>query len=201
MPPEQGYTCRQCQGFVPQADRFCPTCGKELTDLDRQIGAAVGGGRRQGQAGAVRKAVIWMIVLGVMFAVFGTIFGFMHKSEADSALEVLDRMPAEQVFPQPVEGETYTVGELRRQVKLEVYLLFGFNYFLALAMFGLSFWARRSPFPAMVTAVCLYLAVIVANAIVEPTSIVQGILIKILFFGAMIAGIKASLEARKAATG
>jgi len=196
MNSEPGYTCRNCRGLIPEGDKFCPHCGKELTDFDRQIGAALERGDHDGANREVRRAVKWMIALGIMFIVFGTIYGFMNKGEVDQALSALSGYPEEMVFPTQIEGKTYTVGELRSQIKFELYAMFGLNYLMALFMFGLSFWARRSPFPAMITALCLYLALIALNAIAEPATLVQGLLIKFLFIGAMIAGIKAALKAR-----
>ena len=60
-------------------------------------------------------------------------------------------------------------------------------------MIGLFFWGRKAPLPAIITALCVYLVVIVVNAVIDPSTIVQGIVLKVFFFLAMIAGIKAAL--------
>jgi hypothetical protein len=200
MTSDPGITCRQCKGLIPEGDKFCPHCGKELTDLDRQIGSALEHGDQEGASREVRKAVKWMIALGVMFIIFGTIFGLKQHSDADAARSVLQSLPDEMVVPEQIGGKTYTVAELREQIDFEVYAVFGINYLMALVLFGLSFWARRSPFPAMLSALCLYLALIVLNAIIDPMTLIQGWLIKILFFAAMIGGIKAALRARNLAS-
>ncbi len=189
-------TCRWCQSSIPAGDQFCPNCGKKLTDLDLKIGASLEPAPALDRPHVIRKAVKWMIALGVMFILFGTFFGVKNYSEASTAINVLRNFDDDMTWPEPLDGKTVTVAQLRQRVYFEMYSIFVLNYLLALAMFGLSFWARKSPFPAMITALCLYLAVNVLNAIVDPATIAQGWLIKILFFGAMIAGIKASLVAR-----
>lgn len=191
-------TCRKCHSLVPAGDQFCPACGKQITELDRSIGAALGpeAALESRRPEAIRKAVRWMIILGVLFIVFGTFFGVKNASDARAAKDALASFDDGMVWPVEVNGKSMTVGELRRRIDFELYSMFVLNYLLALAMFGLSFWARKSPFPAMITALCLYLAVNVLNAIVEPASLAQGWLIKILFVAAMIGGLKAALAAR-----
>ncbi|MEJ2691344.1 MAG: zinc ribbon domain-containing protein [Deltaproteobacteria bacterium] len=81
----------------------------------------------------------------------------------------------------------------------EVILVFLTNYFLASIMFALFLWASRAPFPAMLTALCVYLAIMALNGILDPKTLFQGIIIKAIFVGALIAGIKASLVARNIA--
>ena len=131
-----------------------------------------------------------------MFVIFCTVLGFMQKSVAEDAHKNLAQFEGSHVWETPLNGKKYTVGELRTKIDQEVVLVFITNYFLAAVMFGLYRWARRAPFPAMVTALCVYLSVIVLNGIVDPKTLIQGIIIKIIFISALIAGIKASLVAR-----
>jgi len=63
-------------------------------------------------------------------------------------------------------------------------------------MVALYKWAHKSPLPAATTALCVFLAVIALNAVVEPASIMQGLIIKIIFISVMIACIKAALSER-----
>ena len=124
----------------------------------------------------------------------------MQKSEAEKAKENLAKFEDSFIIEKPLNGKIYTIGELKTKIDQEVLLVFLTNYFLAIVMFGLYLWARKSPFPAMVTALCVYLAVIVLNAIISPITIIQGIIIKIIFITALIAGIKSSLATRKIAS-
>jgi hypothetical protein len=81
---------------------------------------------------------------------------------------------------------------MRALVRSETRAVFITNYVLALVMLGLWWWSRRSPMPAMVSALCVFLVVIAANAIVDPATLYHGIIIKILFIAVLIAGIRAA---------
>ena len=63
-------------------------------------------------------------------------------------------------------------------------------------MFGLYPWARRSAFPAMVTGLCVYLAVVALNGVLDPSTLTRGIIFKLVFIVAITAGIKPALEER-----
>lgn len=145
------------------------------------------------------RASVWILVMAVLFAGCGTIQGFATKSEADQALANLAGFEDDEIYPQPIEGEMLTVGELENMIHTEVRLVFITNYVLAAIMLGLFFWCKKSPLAASTTALCVYLAVIVLNAIIDPTTLVQGIIIKLFFFAAMIAAIKAALYEQKMA--
>lgn len=196
MIQEGSITCRRCQGTIPPGEKFCPNCGKQLTDWDWRIGAALSESTTVAKNADVRRAAKWLMVMAVIFFVFGTLYGVMAYRSGSHALASLGNLSGDTNFPLPVDGKFYTVAEVRREIHFSMYSVFGLNYLLALTMLGLYFWARKSPFPALVTALCIYLAVMVFNAVLDPKTLVEGGLLKILFLGAMIAGIKAALAAR-----
>ena len=176
--------CPSCGKEVPLKDKFCSFCGKSAVILSEK------------EKQKIKKASKWILALSILFIVFGTILGFMQKSVAEKAQKNLAQFEESHVWETPINGKQYTVGELRSKVDQEVILVFFTNYFLAAVMFALYLWARSSPFPAMVTALCVYLSVIVLNGIIDPKTLIQGIVIKVIFIGALVAGIKASLVAR-----
>ncbi len=175
-------TCQACSAPLDAGAVFCARCGAPVTTQPREVPAHV------------RKASKWLLAISIIFVLFGTGYGLYVRSQAEDARKVLAGRDDSEVMT--VEGKEWTVGELKKQVDREVWLTFGANYFLAVVMLGLYFWSRRAPFPAMVTGLCVYLAVIVLNAALDPKTLFQGILIKVLFISAMIAGIKAALEER-----
>jgi predicted RNA-binding Zn-ribbon protein involved in translation (DUF1610 family) len=177
-------SCPSCGREMPATDKFCPFCGKSIVVLSEETKKAI------------TTAAKWILAVSIMFVIFGTIIGFVQKSQASKAMENLAQYGDSEVLQLPNVDNEYTVAELKAKIDQEVIFVFLSNYFLALVMFGLYLWARRSPFPAMITALCVYLAVMVLSAIVDPKTLVQGIVIKIIFIGALIAGIKASLVTR-----
>jgi predicted nucleic acid-binding Zn ribbon protein len=179
--------CPHCSKDIPVEDAYCSYCGEEIKVLSSE------------DQKKVKKAANWILALSILFIIFGTIVGFKQLSEAEKAKENLSQYEDSLLIDKPLNGNRYTVGELKAIIDHEVILVFLTNYFLAVVMLGLYLWARKSPFPAMITALCVYLAVIVLNAIISPLTIFQGVVIKIIFITALIAGIKTSLSTRKVA--
>jgi hypothetical protein len=61
---------------------------------------------------------------------------------------------------------------------------------------GLAAWCSSNPFGAILTAFIVYLTLQLLYAIVDPVTIVGGIIWKIVFIGAFIKGIRSASEAR-----
>jgi hypothetical protein len=205
MTSEPLKPCPRCKEQILPQDAFCQACGYQVSPaipvepLDQPAPSLKTEPLPDlplTQKHAIRKAAKWIFALGVLFLIFGTGFGIKTYIDAEKVKTNLKGIVDDQLLSVPINGKHYTAGELRLQVTREVWTIFITNYLLATIMFGLYFWARSAPFPAMVTALCVYLAVIVLNAIFDPATIVQGILVKVLFFAALIAGLKAALVAR-----
>ncbi len=175
-------TCQACSAPLESGAVFCARCGAPVAAHVREVPSRA------------RKASKWLLAMSIVFVLFGTGYGLYVRSQAEDAREVLATRADSDILT--VDGKQWTVADLRKQIDREVWFTFGANYFLALVMLGLFFWSRKAPFPAMVTGLCVYLAVIVLNAVLDPKTLYQGILIKALFISAMIAGIKAALAER-----
>jgi len=185
--------CSSCGAIITKVDTFCGDCGSrvKVTELpgavkmwDDEVTASV------------NKASKWVFAIGIMFIVFGTFLGFMQKKTTDEAIANLVGYENSMTWSVPVNGKTVTVGELKRMIWFEYYGVFGINYFLAIVMLVIFKWSKTSPFSAFVTALSIYAGVIVLNAIIDPTTIIQGVIIKILVIGALIKGIKAAIPTR-----
>jgi hypothetical protein len=70
------------------------------------------------------------------------------------------------------------------------------NLVLCLTYLILAAWATKNPFAAILTAFVLYLTLQIVGAIVEPITILSGILWKVIFIGAFIKGIRSAYEAK-----
>lgn len=180
--------CTACNKEVPYTDQFCTYCGESIRTLSSK------------EKQEIKKASKWILAISIMFVIFGTIFGFIQQSQADKAYVNLSKYEDSDVLNEKINGKQYTVGELKAQIDKEVKITFFTNYLLAAIMFGLYIWSYRAPFPAMITALCIYLATIALNGIIDPKTLLQGIIIKIIFISALVAGIKASLVTRKLST-
>jgi hypothetical protein len=179
--------CAACATVAKPYDRFCGKCGKamptaEAYALQKNVKSATG---------AIK-------ILAVLFVVFGLLMFFVTKGQTDAVLAKLQGMDPGAVFQKPIEGRTYTVGELRKQLAWAPWGVLAVNLILAAIMGALSLWARRSPLPAVIIATATYIVVVVANGIMDPATIAQGWIMKIIIIGFLIKGIKAALALRTA---
>jgi hypothetical protein len=76
---------------------------------------------------------------------------------------------------------------------------FVFMGLLAVVFFGLWVWARSSPFPALLTALIVFLTVHIADAVIDPSMLLRGILVKIFIISGLCAGIKKAYQIRRMA--
>lgn len=67
---------------------------------------------------------------------------------------------------------------------------------LGIVYLGLSIWSDKQPFGALLSALILYLTLVLLLAILEPVTIFQGIIWKILIIGFLVRGIKSGHEAK-----
>lgn len=72
----------------------------------------------------------------------------------------------------------------------------GVQIFFVLAFAGMAFWSKYHPFAALVTALSFYSLILMADVIFDPTSLVKGIIIKIIVIVLLIRGISNAREAR-----
>lgn len=64
------------------------------------------------------------------------------------------------------------------------------NVIIACAYLGLGIWSVKNPFAAILSGFFLYVTLIVINVIVDPMSILQGLIIKILIITGFVYGYK-----------
>jgi hypothetical protein len=65
---------------------------------------------------------------------------------------------------------------------------------LAGFMVVLFLWSRRSPLPAMMTALAAYLALFILQVVLDPDSVLHGVVWKLAFVITLISGIAAALD-------
>src|SRR5205807_636257 len=180
-------TARTAMALVGAVTRFCEKCGKAMPTAEEYE-----------QQKNVKAATSAIKVLAVLFVIAGIAFFFITKGTTDTALVKLEGMDPGATYPTSIDGRTYTVGELRRQLAWEPWGALIVNLILAAIMLALSLWARRSPLPAVLVATATYAVVIAAAAISNPATLGQGLLMKIIIIAFLIKGIKAALALRTA---
>ncbi|CAM1362024.1 conserved membrane hypothetical protein [Tenacibaculum sediminilitoris] len=76
----------------------------------------------------------------------------------------------------------------------------GVNFFVALIYLALAFWSEKKPFIALLSGLLLYLTLIIISAIIDPTSIVKGILWKFLIISYIGKGLYSAFDLQKVKT-
>jgi hypothetical protein len=182
---------------VPK-DLRCPACKAEIELLDEyctKCGHALGSPSRFVRLQSVQGATTAIRVLAVIFALFGVIMYFVQQDDANEALKSLSEFQDDEVL-QPIGGVTYTAGELRKQVLWEHRGTLVINLILSVLMLILAWWSKRKPLAAILIATAIYASLQVVNAIIDPTTIAQGIIIKIIIVSVLVRGIKGAFDMR-----
>lgn len=196
-------TCEKCGAKIGPSDEFCDACGAAVTDTARAgaIGRENDEMYERNQTAAKEAAKVskasriigWM---GVLFAGSGLLLSVMARDTARRALSNLSNYAAEEMVQ--IEGKTYKVADLRAKIESEPNQILILNLTLAAIMIGLFFWSKRSPLPAIATALAVYVGVIFISFLLEPVSLVQGIIVKIIVLAALTSGLRSALAARAA---
>ncbi|HTJ40981.1 MAG TPA: zinc ribbon domain-containing protein [Kofleriaceae bacterium] len=75
--------------------------------------------------------------------------------------------------------------------------LLGISFGLLVAHGLLFLWAKKQPLPAAIVAMVLFISLQLMNAVLDPTTIYKGILIKILFVVVLAKAIQAGYEVQR----
>jgi hypothetical protein len=184
---------------VRAGDEFCEACGekvpKELKNTLGEQGAAA----EWTMATHGKKAESTQKTIGglaILFVLGGVVFFFVTRSQVETALGELGGAADTQPLVHAV-GAANTVGELRAYLEHQPWQVLGLNLFLAAIMAGLWQWSKRALLPAAITALALYVAVIVMSAIYDPSSLASGLVLKIIIVVALANGVRSAAAVRR----
>jgi len=178
-------TCQSCGAAVQPNDRFCGSCGQAMPPAEHYIHRM----QLRGAAGT-----IW--TLAALFAIAGVVMFLLARSKAATTLEKLDAANPQDLWN--MGGVTITATELRDRINWEVWSVLIVNLILAAIMVGLAIWGKRAPLAAILVATAVYVVVIATSAVIDPTTIAQGIIVKILIIAVLVRGIRGALAMRPA---
>ncbi len=182
--------------YVPK-DLRCPACKAEVQLLDEycaQCGHALGTPARFLHRHSVQGATSAIWFLAALFAIFGVVMFFMMRDTTQAALANLAQFAEHEVL-EPINGVTYTAGELRTRVIWEHRGVVIVNLLLAAIMVVLAWWSRQRALPAILIATAIFVVVQVAAAIVDPKTLLQGLILKAIVVAVLVKGIKGALSA------
>jgi hypothetical protein len=163
-------------------DPFAPPTSSNLKPLGSLAQSARGKEISQARTILIVIGVLTMLVNGFLF--------FNLENEIQSEIQKANMDPAQ-------------VAEFRQAATMAGYLLYAGPALLGLIFFVFGLIVKRYPLPITITSLVLYLLSIALFAFLNPLSIAQGIIFKIIIIAALARAIKAAraydLETRKAA--
>ena len=193
--------CTSCGNRLRLVDRHCDSCGTAMPDSQRAALQALLEDKRSARLQTSRKigadvnrAAAAIAALAVLFLIAGVALFFIQRGSSQEALASLAHHPADATFT--VEGETYTVEQAREELRAAPGQALLVNIVLAVIMLGLWLWARSSPLPAVIKSLCVFVAVHLVSALIDPTTLIQGLPIKIFAIVTLAAGVRAALQQR-----
>jgi hypothetical protein len=197
---EISVPCGICPEVIRLGDATCSGCGRPVDERDRavlQVRLEGGNFAAHDRGTEMRSASKWIGALAIIFAISAGFTYFMTAAQADKALAHLASFDADEPL-QPIDGRNYTAGELREKVKNEPIQILVVNLVVAGLMGGLWLWARRAPLPAICCAFALFVVIYVVSAVLDPSSLWKGILLKVVSIVVLYKGLRAALAARVA---
>ena len=183
---KQPLKCAACGAAVNPNDRFCESCGKELPPAENYA-------HQKNLKAAAR--MVWY--LAALFLVFGIIMFLAQKTASQNALAKIAHFAPADTIPNPNGGAPFEVAKLRAQLLWAPWGVLTVNLVMTLVMAVLALWARKAPLAALLVATATYAVIIVTNAILDPRTIAQGFIVKIVVIALLVRGIKAALALRK----
>jgi len=192
--------CPKCRAAVEKSEKFCAKCGAKIpTRADRMRAMNRKRERAENQQ-KVNRGRRWMLIVAVLTLFAGLYTYFWGMSEVDKEVReaegsFLGMTPAERdAQVKATSGITWPelIEKARGTVRLQAGILGG----LGAAFVGLWWWAQTNPFAAALTALLMYLTAQVIGAMVEPESLLKGIIIKIVIVVALFSAFSAGHRER-----
>ena len=201
-------TCPHCQAAVTPDEKFCAACGRalirgiggKLIVSDPPASAMPPPVQSYENAAKIGKARKWLFAIALLTMLTGVIFYFIQKAEVEKQIDEA-RIQVAGIPPDVLDERFKAATGMTWQEAIDhdrgmVNMLLAINLALAALYMALWWWAKRKPLPAAVIALLLFITTHVINAVMQPESIYQGLLVKILFTLALVRAITAANEER-----
>ena len=190
---------------MEQSESFCAQCGHKVKKSPQEIKAIRARARLVGaQAGylqAMRKGRGWILAVSILTLIGAPVYYFIHSSaveaeirQAEAEMADMDPETRDELMEMSI-GMTWqeAVDHDRGMVRSALFT----NLALAVIYFGLWLWSKKNVFAAALSALIIFITVIVVSAILDPSTIIQGILIKILVIVGLMSAVSAGIRVRK----
>ena len=183
-------TCAKCGAPSSPEETFCAKCGFQVqaSSSDRRdIGARIGlKHEKQTHQQRVRSGRTTILVVAVLTVLASVVIYFVGMSPINEArAQVNSVRNSENVDPASVVD----ADAKNNKAAATITLIAGVNLVLGLIYFGLWFWAKSRPLPAVLAALILYVTVWIGSAVIDPASAASGFIMKIIIIAFLIKSI------------
>lgn len=192
--------CPKCRAEVLKSEKFCDHCGAKIPTRADRARMLHRQRERQDNQQKISRGRRWMLIVAVL-TVFGGVFTyFSGKSEVEKEIASTER-----------ELEGMTPAERDAQFKASIGMTWqeavehdrgmvafqsGSMIVLGLVFFGLWWWAQSNAFAAALTALLLYFTFLLVGALIDPSSLLKGLIVKGLVVVALFSAMSAAHRER-----
>jgi hypothetical protein len=192
--------CPKCRSAVQKSEKFCAKCGAKIPTRADRARAMNRKRERQENQQKVNRGRRWMLIVAVLTLFQAVFLYFSGMSEIDKAIREAEHsdlgVSAAERDAEIKATTGMTWAELIEQSRGTVRLMAGIAGVLGAAFIGLWWWAQINPFGAALTALLMYVTSQVIGAMMEPESLLKGILIKIFIVVALFSAVSAGHRER-----
>jgi hypothetical protein len=185
---------------VEKTEKFCAKCGAKIPTRADRIRIMNRKRERAENQQKVNRGRRWLLIVAVL-TLFAALYSyFWGMSEVDKEIREAEAnfegmTPAER-DAQVKANSGMTWSEVIEKARGGVRLTAGILGVLGAAYIGLWWWAQTNPFVAALTALLMFLTSQVVGAMVEPESLLKGIVIKIVIVVALFSAVSAGHRER-----
>jgi hypothetical protein len=190
--------CPKCGGAVSAGEAFCAGCGYALEskpgDLRKIAQKIEIKQAKQTYQGKIRSGRRTIMACAVLFTLGTVAIWFMFRQALEKQDQEIAGAKGNPKYDQEkvLEAERKLAGAHGTAT-----LVTAGNALLALGFYGLWWWAKTRPLPATLSALILFIAVQALNIVLDPASLAQGILIKVLILVALVGAVNAAQKYQK----
>jgi len=169
--------CPHCSAVNEDGVAFCAQCGKALPELNPSLPRIVAGNQvaatavgQDLQADQLHRKAKQAFGALLAVAILTFIFGLLLS---------------------------FALGRAGKEYAAMAVVLLVTNLILAGIYAGLAFWARKNPLPAALVGLVLFVTIHVINVVMDPMTIAQGIIVKIIIIAVLVRAIQAGTKHKK----
>ncbi|MCB9853498.1 MAG: zinc ribbon domain-containing protein [Phycisphaerales bacterium] len=173
------FACPHCNSENAEGASYCRSCGKALPNpastgpriIEPSGFATTAAGSRAQTAelqAQIKKASGALLAVAIIQWAVGALLYFLRDQFAE----------IQQIDP---DGMNIVLAAVA---------------IIGIVFFGLYLWSRKSPFPAAVVGLVVFVTLHLVEALIDPTTLYKGLLVKIIIIAILVGAVRAGVRYR-----